>query len=153
MKKILFILIYTSILQKSQLQTIYSQYPVYVGKDLGLTYTKTTSLFRIWSPTAREAQLLLYKEGVGGYPFETVSLLKGESGTWYTQLAGNRENTFYTFRVKINQQWSDEVTDPYAKAVGINGRRAIVTDMNNTNPAGWANDKSPDFSNKNLPRL
>src|SRR5580692_9111421 len=38
----------------------YDQYPVYTGKDLGLTYSKAGSRFRIWSPTATQAQLLLY---------------------------------------------------------------------------------------------
>ena len=41
----------------------------------------------------------------------------------------------------------NEVPDPYAKAVGVNGKRAMIIDLNETNPAGWANDKSPVFKN------
>ena len=53
----------------------------------------------------------------------------------------------YTFRVKINNKWNNEIPDPYAKAVGINGKRAMVIDLKDTDPKNWAMDKSPAFSN------
>jgi len=41
-------------------QTInYDLYPVYNGKDLGLTYRRGSSFFRIWSPPAEQAELVL----------------------------------------------------------------------------------------------
>ncbi|MEO5890338.1 MAG: type I pullulanase, partial [Ferruginibacter sp.] len=134
MKKLLLILLYFSLLQKSPSQSLSFQYPVYTGAGLGLTYAKEGSLFRIWSPPAEEAQLLLYKEGVAGLPFQTTNLQKGDNGTWWIRLPGDWKKTFYAFRVKINNQWSDEVTDPYAKAVGTNGKRAVVIDLQDTNP-------------------
>ena len=30
--------------------------------------------------------------------------------------------------------------DPYAKAAGVNGDRAMVVDLTETNPAGWEQD-------------
>ena len=48
----------------------------------------------------------------------------------------------------INGKWLNEVPDPYAKAVGVNGKRAMVVDLKETNPAGWEKDKSPSFKNK-----
>ncbi len=39
---------------------IITAYPVYNGTDLGLTYSPTQSAFRIWSPPADNAQLLIY---------------------------------------------------------------------------------------------
>jgi len=139
------------LLQKIFAQPDYGQYPVYNGTDLGLTYSKTNSSFRIWSPPATEAELLLYKEGEGGIPFQTVTLNKSESGTWVSSLNGDWAGTFYTFRVKINNNWNNEVPDPYAKAAGVNGRRAMVIDLDQTNPDGWKNDKSPAFSKNNEP--
>jgi pullulanase len=128
----------------------YDQYPVYNG-DLGLIYSKTNSSFRIWSPPAEAAQILLYKEGDGGVPFKTIDLTKEKNGTWHTTLHGDWKGTFYVFRVKLNNKWSNEVTDPYAKAVGINGKRAMVVDLKETDPVGWMNDKSPVFSKHNNP--
>src|SRR5687767_9048393 len=40
-------------------KTDYSKYPVYTGNDLGLTYTKTKSVFKIWAPTAQAVRLYL----------------------------------------------------------------------------------------------
>ncbi|MEO7767025.1 MAG: type I pullulanase, partial [Ferruginibacter sp.] len=151
MKKLLLIFLSICLLQKLSSQALYTQYPVYSGSELGLTYTPAGSLFRIWSPTAGDASIQLYKEGEGGTPFQTTQLIKGERGTWYIRLAGNWKKTFYTFRVKINNQWSNEVTDPYAKSVGINGQRAMVIDLKDTNPLGWAQDKSPAYSKNNQP--
>jgi pullulanase len=49
----------------------------------------------------------------------------------------------------INGQWGEEVTDPYAKSVGVNGKKAMVVDLKETNPpgGGWENDKSPALKN------
>ena len=41
----------------------FSKYPVYTGKDLGLTYSAKRSIFKIWSPPAEKAELIFYKEG------------------------------------------------------------------------------------------
>lgn len=128
----------------------YDQYPVYDGR-LGLAYTETNASFRIWSPPAEAAQLILYKDGENGTPFKTIDLSKEMNGTWHAVLNGDWKGTFYTFRVKVSGKWNNEVTDPYAKAVGINGMRAVVVDLKDTDPQGWANDKSPFFSLHNQP--
>ena len=47
------------------------------------------------------------------------------------------------FVCRSDDKWMNEVPDPYAKIVGVNGRRAMIADLKETNPAGWANDKSP----------
>lgn len=149
MKKIFIFFLSVTLMSKSFSQIDYSQYPVYDGKNLGLTYTKTASTFRIWSPSATAAQLLFYKEGTGGDPVNTIDLTKSEKGTWLIKLAGNWKGKFYTFKVKVNDEWSTEVPDPYTKATGVNGKRAMVIDLKETNPAGWETDKSPAFSAKN----
>ena len=151
MKKITMFLLMIFLLQLVQAQHTYDGYPVYTGNDLGLTYTNNASTFRIWSPPAQAVQLLLYKEGDGGIALKIIDLKKGKAGTWSAKYAGNLKGTFYTFRVMINGHWNNEVPDPYAKAVGINGKRAMVADLKETNPAGWLTDKSPVFSRQNNP--
>ena len=136
-------------MKKITAQPDFNKYPVYQGTDLGLTYSKTASSFRIWSPIANAGELILYKKGVDGTAEKTIDLSKGLNGTWFTKLSGDWKGTFYTFRVKINNAWSNELPDPYAKAVGVNGKRAMVIDLKETNPAGWATDKSPAFSSGN----
>ncbi|MEP7165280.1 MAG: type I pullulanase [Ferruginibacter sp.] len=151
MKKITMFLLLIFLLQKTYAQSIYDRYPVYKGTDLGLAYTSTASQFRIWSPPAEAAQLLFYKDGTGGTAYKTIDLTKGPGGTWFAKTTGDLEGVFYTFRVRIGNKWNDEVPDPYAKAVGVNGRRAMVIDLRETNPTGWVNEKSPAFSKQNNP--
>ena len=122
-------------------------FPVYTGKDLGLTYSKLQSAFRIWAPNAQKAQLKLYQQPLGGQSTQTVDLQPSTNGTWVATLKGNYAGSYYTFMVQRNNSWSNEVPDPYAKAVGTNGKRAMVADLNATNPNGWAKDKSPVLKN------
>jgi pullulanase len=149
MKRIFVLLLCSLLMKETRAQKEYAAYPVYRGSDLGLVYSTTGAAFRIWSPVASAAQLLLYKEGEGGEPFKTVELSKSTGGTWTANLEGDLKGAFYTFRVQVNGSWRNEVPDPYAKAVGVNGKRAMVVDLEATNPAGWEKDRSPAFSKKN----
>ncbi len=126
----------------------FSKYPAYQGNDLGLTYSSVKSRFKIWSPPAEEAQLLLYATGDAGSPYAVHNLSQGENSEWSITLNGDLKGALYTFRVKINGKWLHDVPDPYAKAVGVNGKRAMVVDMQDTGPADWANDRSPAFEHK-----
>ncbi len=121
----------------------FNSYPVYTGNDLGLTYSPARSFFRIWAPAADEVEIRLYKEGLGGEAIKMIQLDKSDGGTWCTTIKGDWKNSFYAFRTKIDGNWMQEVPDPYAKTVGINGRRAMVVDLKETEPAGWAMDRSP----------
>ena len=120
----------------------YETYPVYKGTDLGLTYSSLASKFKIWSPVAEKAQLIIYENGTGGEPLQTIDMRRNEAGTWTAALGGNQKGKFYVFRVMINNEWLDEVPDPYAKIVGANGKRAMVGDLKETNPAGWQTNKT-----------
>jgi pullulanase len=126
-----------------------TSYPFYSGKDLGLTYSPKAASFKIWAPTATAAKLNLYKSDLGGTAIRSINMNKGENGIWQITVAENLKNSYYTFQVNIGNTWSEEVVDPYAKACGTNGLRAQVIDLKETNPVGWAQDKSPNFSVSN----
>ncbi len=127
------------------------KYPVYNGSDLGLTYTKASSSFKIWSPTAEKVSLLFYHSSLGGSPFQVIEMEKSLQGTWATSIAKDLKGVYYVFKIFTHGKWMNEVPDPYAKAVGTNGKRAVVVDLKETNPIGWNLDKSPSFSTrKNL---
>lgn len=152
MKRLAFLcLVMIGTLSHTEAQSGLDEYPAYKGNDLGLSYTSKSSVFRVWSPPASEVELRLYKEGIGGEPYRMVPMQKSVSGTWVVTVHENLKGFFYTLRTKIDGKWNMEVTDPYARAVGINGQRAMVVDLEETNPAGWEKDKSPAFSAKNLP--
>ncbi|HET6994450.1 MAG TPA: type I pullulanase [Chitinophagaceae bacterium] len=123
----------------------YNTYPVYTGNDLGLIYSSRQSAFRIWSPPADNAQLLIYKDGLADTALQVIQMKKSVNGTWTAVLPGDQKGKFYAFRVHINGQWSKTVPDPYVKAVGVNGKKGMIIDPKQTNPIGWEKDKSPAF--------
>lgn len=126
----------------------FNKYPVYNKPNLGLVYSPKASAFTVYAPDAQEVQLLLYKEGAGENNIATHNLVKTEGGAFTLKVNGDLKGHFYTFRTRINDKWMEEVPDPYAKSVGINGKRAMVVDMKDTHPPGWENDKAPAFKNK-----
>ena len=145
---IVFVLLLASLTQVIA-QENKSSYPVYTGKDLGLTYSPKASTFKIWAPTATDAKLNLYKNDIGGNAESSLKMNKGTNGVWELTVNQKLKNSYYTFQVNIGNTWSEEVVDPYAKACGTNGLRAQVVDLQETNPVGWAQDTSPNFSTAN----
>lgn len=129
----------------------YDHYPVYKGTDLGLRYSPAASVFRIWSPTAREARLFLYPNDSSLTAGKVVEMARSAGGTWRAGVPGDWQGWRYVFRVLIGGQWSREVPDPYARAAGVNGKRAVVLDLRQTDPPGWREDRSPAFSAGNRP--
>lgn len=126
----------------------YDAYPVYDGPDLGLTYAPASSTFRVWAPTAEQVTLRLFEKGAGGLPVQTNEMLPAENGTWLATIEGDLVGKFYTFQAKINAAWLQETADPYAKATGVNGIRAQIVDLDQTDPEGWENDTKPAFVSK-----
>jgi pullulanase len=122
-----------------------STYPVYDGTDLGVAYTPDGSTFKLWAPTAKKVSLRIYEKGLGGEALETIELSKDKSGTWSKVINKDLLGKFYTFQTFVNDKWYNEVPGPYAKAVGINGKRGMVVDLDATNPEGWSTDIKPEL--------
>jgi pullulanase len=127
----------------------YADYPVYTGKDLGLTYSRSAATFKVWAPPAEAMRLLFYEKGIGGEPTQTVDLERGEQGVWQTTVDGNLLGKFYAFQARYDGQWKAEVTDPYVKAVGVNGLRGQVIDFRQTDPKNWDKEEAPPLNNPN----
>ncbi|NBU23120.1 MAG: type I pullulanase [Actinobacteria bacterium] len=117
----------------------------YAGDDLGNTYSAAGTDFRLWAPTATEAELLIYSSAADAKPSKTISMAKSEKGTWTARLEGDQHLTIYTYRVKLGSEWSEAV-DPYVKAATINGTKGVVVDLAKTNPVGWLTHQKPAFS-------
>lgn len=123
-------------------------WPIYNGQDLELKVDSNGTKFKLWSPKATEARVNLYNSGRGGSAYQTLPMtFDSANGTWYTSVPGKLYGKFYTFQIKHNGKWLDETPGVWAKAVGVNGKRAAIIDFDNTNPDGWAQDKGPDVNN------
>ena len=120
-----------------------------VQTNLWLVYNKESTNFNLWSPEAQEVRLQLYEKGDGGTPLETHSLEAGQNGLWHMALEGDLHGIYYTYQIMIDGNWLGEYPGIYAQAVGVNGKRAMIIDLNMTNPIGWAADKGPEIKHTN----
>jgi pullulanase len=124
----------------------FDQIFAYDGNDLGVTYNKEKTTFKVWAPTAKQVALNLYDGGEKNVPIETLDLEKGIKGTWHITVNGDLNGVYYTYLITIGND-TNETVDIYAKAVGVNGNKGMVVDLEATNPEGFENDKRPPFSN------
>ena len=123
----------------------------YDGDDLGAILTKETSsnegstTFKVWAPTAQNVSVNLFHDGHEGEAFANVPMTKGTKGIWSATIPASKchHDTYYTYTVTTTAG-SQEAVDPYAKAVGVNGDRGMVADMDLTNPEGWNDDRYVD---------
>ncbi len=102
-------------------------------KKLGSFVKEGRTFFRVFSPSAEEVKLILFKnpEQVFGKAYDMV---KDESSVWEVSREGELYGLFYGYRVKHSDIPGIEniiCLDPYAKAVTtfntyFNPRRAIV---------------------------
>lgn len=102
-------------------------------------YTPEQTTFRLFAPdNAKTVKLRIYKAGHKGRPDRTVKMERTAADTWTATVTGNLMGRFYTF-----DTGRGECAGVFAKAVGVNGQRAAIIDMDKTDPAGWNDDRRP----------
>lgn len=116
----------------------------YYKGNLGATYTKQSTTFKVWSPAADDVKVCIYRTGTDDEQYaemlsKTTMKFSKQYGTWYLTLKGDYKNKYYTYLVTVNGE-THEVVDPYAKAVGANGDRGMVVDLPSTDPKNWSKD-------------
>ncbi len=119
-------------------------YNTYDQNDLGFTYTKENTTFKVWAPSAQQVLLKLYTTGSFAEDGATVIGIKQmnfdqSTGVWSTTVDGDLDKTYYTYVIQTDKG-TNETQDVYSKAVGINSARSMVVDLSKTNPEGWEND-------------
>ena len=108
-------------------------------------YKGNKTEFAVWAPSAEAAQLKLYKSASDQEAFMTVDMKLSKDGLWKAMVKEDLKGSFYTFQVQNGGQWLAETAGIAAKAVGVNGWRGAVVDWDETDPEGWAEDKSPEI--------
>lgn len=121
----------------------FKEYPVMDGLWEEMKYAPQATRFSLWAPTAEEVHVILYEQAQGGAPKQMLDLESSSNGMWTAEVEGDFKGLFYTFNVKINGVWQGDSPGVMAKAVGVNGDRAAVVDLQTTNPSGWENDVRP----------
>ena len=117
----------------------------YSGNDLGASYSKKATTFKVWSPNAASVRVNIFEhgsdnEGDAGSIMSRAMSLDKTTGVWSVTINGDLLNKYYTYSV-THGKTTKETADVYAKACGVNGQRSMIVDLSTTNPDGWENDK------------
>ena len=133
----------------SEMSALDSQ--AYSGNDLGANYSKSSTTFKVWAPTASDVKVKLYNTGSdsesGAGAIGTYSMTKGSSAVWSYTASGDLAGKYYTYLVTVNGT-TKETVDIYARTTGVNGMRGMIVDLDSTDPVGWENDKRVECPNQ-----
>ena len=104
-----------------------------------MEYTPQQTTFCLNAPSdAQRVDVRIYETALAEQPIRTVSLKCVGEDRWRATVEGDLKGLFYTF-----DTGHGECPGTFAKAVGVNGRRAAIIDLSSTDPEGWAEDVRP----------
>lgn len=117
----------------------------YDKSDLGARWSKGSTTFKLWAPTADKVELATW--GVGNSQPMTL----GANGVWYATVKGDLHRRLYTYRLTRDGVTTD-LTDPYSFAANGKSTLSMVVDLARTNPPKWPS-RSPGTSGNHLDRV
>ncbi|MEQ8820204.1 MAG: type I pullulanase [Sumerlaeia bacterium] len=110
----------------------------HTAKPMGAIYTPEATTFRLFSPKATEATVILFDEPVGEQGRQEIPMTSVGKGVWEATVEGDLEGRHY--RVSAETIYGTEpleVNDPYAtNTVGLDGN-ARITDLRALDPEGF----------------
>ena len=117
---------------------------------------------RVWAPTARSVQLLVFDNPHGGDPKAVVHMHEGagaDTGVWSAQgSAAEWSGRWYQYAVEAYHPWgggaphtgaggvvTSYTTDPYSRSLAADGERTHICDINSPDlkPVGWDTLQKP----------
>lgn len=96
----------------------------YAGNDLGCTYHKKQTAFKLWAPTAYKVHLLFQQDNKESF----VSMQRKEQGVYEAHIDGDLLGAHYVFYVEVNGD-INVCLDPYGKASTLNSKQSVVVDV------------------------
>lgn len=99
-----------------------------------VSYSPKQTTFKLNAP--KKPTLRIYEAGRGGKVEKKIKMKQTSKNVWETTISGDLKGKFYTFDIGRG-----ETPGVFAKAVGINGKRGAIVDMQTTNPSGWNSDR------------
>lgn len=145
------------VLMRNYLDSFY-----YGGDDMGATFTDDFISLRVWAPTAYKVEAALYSNNTDkvNEPLRVYAMnYEEENGTHrVTMRRRDNENKFFLYKAyfrELDGEGNEAVkityaVDPYAVAVGANGDKGALVDINSqsTKPQGWDKDNRPKLINQ-----
>lgn len=102
-----------------------------------VAYSPQKTVFKLFAPKeAKAVTLRIYADGQGGQPLKTVKMAYDGHVYYTATVDGDLKGKFYTF-----DTGRGECPGVFAKAVGVNGQRGAIVDLDATDPEGWKADR------------
>ncbi|WP_167509813.1 pullulanase-type alpha-1,6-glucosidase [Corallococcus terminator] len=117
---------------------------------LGPTFADGVPTLRVWAPTAKQMNLLLYTDSSATATFTRVPMVAGDKGVWSATGDATWKNRFYLYEAEVyvrkeGKVVTNLVTDPYSVALSINSTRSQLVDLSDATlaPQGWSTLAKP----------
>ena len=134
----------------------------YGGNDLGVRFSEENISLRLWAPTAKKVELLIYEDykSLSENPLRKYEMNRErENGTHLIRIQREEnEGKYYLYRLYFNDlskegKHVNKITyavDPYAVSVGVNGEKGALVDLFSKEcvPEGWNKYNKPKLINK-----
>ncbi|MDR1559779.1 MAG: hypothetical protein LBS84_08820, partial [Clostridiales bacterium] len=127
----------------------------YSGNDLGLTKSSDVWTFKLWAPSAKNVDVVIYNKPSDGdynsagklsdtyYETKAVSTtamtLSDSTGVWSTaSVPGPIDGKYYMYKITYPDGTVTYAVDPYARSTAPNGQLTYVIDMDASADVGEA---------------
>ncbi|WP_122263160.1 pullulanase-type alpha-1,6-glucosidase [Ornithinimicrobium cerasi] len=115
----------------------------------GISWRGPNPTLRLWAPTAKDVDLLLWPTGGTGEP-QRVQMKRAGDGSWAADGKRGWTGMEYLYEVTVYAPSTGEVevnrvTDPYSVALTLNSTRSVVVDLDDRKwqPALWRTATAP----------
>ena len=115
----------------------------YSGDDLGATFQKNQTGFKVWAPTATNVKLVTYRSADPNAEVDkTFDMTGADKGVWSATVKKLASGTAYAYQLTFADGTVNVSADPYATAAVANGGRSVVLSQKDMGSAG---DRMPAF--------
>ena len=120
----------------------FDQLPVYSQDDLGVTYSRESTVLKLWAPSAAKVVVQLYPSGSSSKSTPP----NAERHSWrlkVTWMATSMERNTLPHRIRESTgiTLSYLVGDPYSTLCSANSHRSVISDLRQSDPADWMSDE------------
>ncbi|RKH60683.1 pullulanase-type alpha-1,6-glucosidase [Corallococcus llansteffanensis] len=112
---------------------------------LGVSFEAGIPTLRVWAPTAKQVNVLLYADATPTATFTRVPMVAGAKGVWSATGDATWKNRFYLYEAEVyvrkeGKVVTNLVTDPYSVALSTNSERSQLVDLSDPTlaPQGWS---------------
>lgn len=113
----------------------------YNSSDLGPSYSRTQTTFKVWSPVSSAVKLLLYSDAASASA-QTAPMQRGIAGVWSVTVPGDLSGRYYQYTF-TSYGVPHTAPDIYGQAASKDLSLSMVVDLARTDPAGFRTVPAP----------